>query len=174
MTFMQIPTCWQHCLVTAIQRLNINYLSHLQCHFTAHHYGITPPGLWINSVWPGGVKCARKLFRIPHRTWSIHVHLVCDDKDPETQIMSRFIQFMESALRSQNEIVGICARLALNGSRSIIANNITRIWCKKSKSNTCEDSWTSIVNECLRDQSRVANELIWPRDMTLPFSTKML
>ena len=78
----------------------------------------------ISTAWR---KCIRKLFRIPYRTHSALLPGICDDIRPEFQIYSRVLKFITTAIESENDLVKLCARTAINGSRSSMGTAITNI-----------------------------------------------
>lgn len=72
-------------------------------------------------------KCIRSLLKLPTRTHSRFLHLICNDSPIEIQLYTRFVKFFRSAISSGNSIVSLCAMLALNGSRSSISNSLSLI-----------------------------------------------
>ncbi|ELU00159.1 hypothetical protein CAPTEDRAFT_200662 [Capitella teleta] len=57
---------------------------------------------------------------------------ICDDRDPEKQLLARFVGFAKSLFSSANEIVQTCFSVALNGSRSSIGKTLLPV-CKKAR-----------------------------------------
>jgi len=72
-------------------------------------------------------KCIRKLLDLPGRTHSILLPLICHDLPFIIQLCKRSLKFIHNALHSDNLCLSMCARLALNGSRSSMCNSINYI-----------------------------------------------
>ena len=85
-------------------------------------------------------KCIRTILKLPPRTHSNLLHLICNDVAIESQIYLRFVKFFKSVISSSNEIVFRCAMLALHGSRSRISNSLSLI------SNVCNTSRVNIAH----------------------------
>jgi hypothetical protein len=60
-------------------------------------------------------KCVRKIYSIPNGTHNKLVALICNDVDPEEQLYTQFFRFFLTAMSSQNRLVQLGTRLALNG-----------------------------------------------------------
>lgn len=75
-------------------------------------------------------KCIRRLWGIPYRTHCRLLHHICDDRPVDVQLYKRVIKFFNTIIRSDNKCVSICGRLAIQGSRSSVANSLTHI-CQK-------------------------------------------
>ena len=72
-------------------------------------------------------KCIRRLLDISPRSHSYLLHLLCDDAPVEVQIHRRFVNFMSSCYKSQNDLVALASKLAIAGSRSGACNSLNYI-----------------------------------------------
>ena len=81
----------------------------------------------VYTTWRKGV---RLLLGLPYKTRSKFLHGVVNDIPVECQVHKRFLKFIVSVLKSENQIVKLCRQLALSGRRSAICNNINYIWSK--------------------------------------------
>ncbi len=88
----------------------------------------------IQSVWVSWRKAIRKIYKLPQRANCHLLPLLCKDVSIEQQLHSRFLRFICDALNSKNECVNICARAAINGSRSAACNSVN-FSCHKYKIN---------------------------------------
>jgi retron-type reverse transcriptase len=70
-------------------------------------------------------KCIRAVLKLPLRTHSKLLHLICDDYKIEMQLYSRFAKFFRNAANSRNQNISVCAMMALNGSGSRISNSLS-------------------------------------------------
>ena len=50
--------------------------------------------------------------------------MICNDYPIDDQVYCRTFNFIRSAAKSENELIRICANMAINGSRSVMSNNI--------------------------------------------------
>ena len=88
--------------------------------YSSHHVNLFYIA-WRNSI--------RRLFRLPMRTHCTLLHLIlCGDVSAEEKLHVRFIKsFIRSCLPSNNLCTNLCAKLALQGSRSDTAKSINLI-----------------------------------------------
>ena len=70
-------------------------------------------------------KAVRRLLGIDNKTHNHLLHLLCDDAPVDVQLHKRFMKFFHKAINSTNFYTNLCARLALNGSHSAVANSLT-------------------------------------------------
>lgn len=84
----------------------------------------------VDAVWTSWRKAVRRIFRLPYRAHCYILPRVCGDAPLEKQLHARFINFFHGALTSRNTCVNICARLAINGSKSPACNSVNLI-CHK-------------------------------------------
>ena len=66
----------------------------------------------------------RKLLRLPLRTHSKYLPLICDDLPIDVQLFKRLNKFLNKALCSSNGCVKTCGHLAINGSGSSVSESI--------------------------------------------------
>ena len=109
-----------------------------------------------------------RLFCLPYKAhWSL-LHLLCEDLPIEAQLFKRAIKFFRSIVKSENNIIQLCGRLASRGSQSKVSNTINYV-CSKYKMTKeqiiCEhnikyldDEFNcEILNACLDDKFRAGN-----------------
>ena len=72
-------------------------------------------------------KCVRRVWEIPYRTHCDLLSGICNDRDIETQLLSRSIKFLKTAMSSRNLVLSLCAKLVMRGSRSPLSNSISYI-----------------------------------------------
>jgi len=84
------------------------------------HKGMTK----VYTTWR---KCIRKLFKLPYKTHSYLIPVLCKDLPLSIQLHKRFTKFIYKALNGTNECLKTCAMLALHGSSSSVCNNINLI-----------------------------------------------
>ena len=75
-------------------------------------------------------KCCRRLLKVPSNTHCNILHMLVNDDDIDVQLHRRQLKFVTSLINSDNTIIQLCCRLALNGSGSIISNSINYLCCK--------------------------------------------
>ena len=76
-------------------------------------------------IFIGNGKAVRRVWGIPNCT---HCHLlpgVSNDRDIESQLLSRSLNFIRSSLKSNNRLLNICARLVLRSSGSTVSNTLS-------------------------------------------------
>ncbi len=81
----------------------------------------------INRFFVAWRKAIRYIMNIPRTTHCNLPHVLCNDIPVRDQLYHRFAKFLHSLVNSNNNITRLCAKLAMNGSRSILCNNITLI-----------------------------------------------
>ena len=81
----------------------------------------------INKLYVAWRKSVRCLLKLPNRTHSYLLPLICDDIPINVQLSVRFVKFFKSLYSSSNHITVLCAKLALLGSRSSVSNNLTYV-----------------------------------------------
>ena len=81
----------------------------------------------MSRVYTTWRKCIRKLFKLPYRTHSELLPVLCKDLPMSIQLYKRFIKFIHNALNGTNDCLKACAMLALYGSSSSVCNNINLI-----------------------------------------------
>ena len=86
----------------------------------------------VADYWTAWRKCVRRVWGIPYRTHCDLLPGICNDRDVETQLISRSVKFLKSALASENYLVSISSRLVLDGSRSALSNTVSYIADKYS------------------------------------------
>ncbi len=72
-------------------------------------------------------KCVRRILGVPNTTHCNLLPYICGDNDVNSQLLSRFIKMLKTTVRSGNIVSNICVKLAINGSRSNVSNNISLI-----------------------------------------------
>ncbi|ELU18077.1 hypothetical protein CAPTEDRAFT_197081 [Capitella teleta] len=77
-------------------------------------------------------KAVRSLLGLHPRTHCTLLPQICDDRDPEKQLLARFVGFVKSLSSSANEIVQTCFSVALDGSRSSIGKTLSLV-CEKAR-----------------------------------------
>ncbi len=95
-------------------------------------YGCT---LWnftgnnINRFYTAWRKCVRRIIGVPYNTHGRYLHEICEDDPIIVQLLSRFIKFVKTIVKSDNHLSNICRNLALHGSRSSIPNTMSLVSC---------------------------------------------
>ena len=84
----------------------------------------------VECVYTAWRKCLRRLLDVPPTTHCDLLPIICDDKSFDLQIHKRFLGFFEKAVSSTNSCVSLCAKLALNGSRSAACRSLNYV-CEK-------------------------------------------
>ena len=79
-------------------------------------------------------KSIRHIFNIHSTMHCVLLSEICGDMPVQDQLYVRFINFYKSLINSGNNITKTCVKLALQGSNSIVSNNITIISSHLSKS----------------------------------------
>lgn len=114
----------------------------------------------------GWRKCIRKLYKLPYRTHSNLLPLICEDKSPDTQMQGRFVKFITSCFNSKNSLVRRSVRIAMQGSRSNIGRNISLI-CNRyniQRSNITNFGIPVEVDDGLLLDTSIIRDLIFTRD----------
>lgn len=70
-------------------------------------------------------KCVRKVWNLPFKTHCTLLPAICQDFPIDFQLHKRFHKFFMSCVSSRNEIVSLCARLAVDGSHSDTSNSLS-------------------------------------------------
>jgi len=84
-------------------------------------------GAVISDYYTAWRKCVRRVWGIPNRTHCDLLPGICDDRGIETQLISRTVKFIRSAMQADNLPLNICIQLALSGSNSSVSNSISFI-----------------------------------------------
>ena len=82
---------------------------------------------FVNDYFTCWRKCVRRVWGLSNLT---HRHLlpgVCLDKDIEKQLLCRTINFIRSAITSNNSLFRLSGNLAVRGSSSAVSNTIARL-----------------------------------------------
>ena len=74
-------------------------------------------------------KCIRKLFNLPYTTHCNLLSSICQDIPIEFQLMSRVMKFLVKVGNSENKVLQLCYKFALNGSMSKISNTVNHVSC---------------------------------------------
>lgn len=72
-------------------------------------------------------KVVRKCLNISNLTHSRFLAPICNDKSIECQLYLRFINFLNTLLQSKNKCINLCLKLVLNGSGSIVSQNLASL-----------------------------------------------
>jgi hypothetical protein len=88
----------------------------------------------IDTFYVAWRKSIRLILNSPRTTHCILLNEICSDMPVQDQLYVRFINFYKSLINSGNTITKTCAKLALQGSNSIVSNSITIISSHLSKS----------------------------------------
>lgn len=75
-------------------------------------------------------KCVRRLLGVPPTTHCALLPLICQNVTFDVQLHKRFLGFFEKPIHSNNSCVSLCAKLALNGSRSHMCCSLNFV-CRK-------------------------------------------
>jgi hypothetical protein len=75
-------------------------------------------------------KCVRRVWGVPYRTHNQLLPAICNDLPVRDQVYKRLLKFVVNACNSSNICVRLCAKLAIDGSRSDTCNSINAI-CNK-------------------------------------------
>ena len=81
----------------------------------------------INKFYTAWRKCIRRISNISSRTHCRYLNILCSDFPVDMQLHTRFLKFFHMTLSSQNDCISLCAKLALNGSGSIICQNLNLV-----------------------------------------------
>jgi hypothetical protein len=113
------------------------------------------------------------VFNIPYTTHNRLLHLICDDKPIEVQLLKRSLTFIKNILCNENQNLALCGKLLLDGSSSDVGKNIKYI-CKVfsiNKKDICninvehivKQYCTSIENESDNITASVIKDLLFMR-----------
>lgn len=102
---------------------------------------------YISKFYVTWRKCIRKLLNIPNLTHSKLINLIVDDIPIEIQLYKRFMKFLYKAYNSNNNNISFCTKLMLNGSNSVINNNLTHI-CNFLNINRCQLLISCSYSQC--------------------------
>ena len=75
-------------------------------------------------LWNLGSRSIRKLLRLPLKTHSKYLPLICDDLPIDVQLFKRLNKFLNKALCNSNVCVKTCVHLVINGSGSSVSERI--------------------------------------------------
>ena len=75
-------------------------------------------------------KCIRRFFRLPMRTHSRLLPLLCEDLPVNVQLHARFLNFFFTLRNSSNSLVRFISSISINDSQSEFSKSITYI-CRK-------------------------------------------
>lgn len=78
----------------------------------------------LNVTWR---KAIRHLLNLPYRTHCNLLNVLCQDLPFTNQLCRRYVKFFTSLNDSSNNVVKMCARLALYGSGSTVSNSLSFI-----------------------------------------------
>ena len=81
----------------------------------------------INMFYTAWRKCIRRILNISSRTHCRYLNTLCADFPVDMQLHTRFLKFFHMTLSSNNDCISLCAKLALNGSGSIICQNLNLV-----------------------------------------------
>ena len=90
-------------------------------------------GSYINRLHCTWRKCMRRIWSIPYNSHCFILKYLYGSCDSDIQLLSRFLKFIHGALRSDNCIVSLCAKLT-EQSQSVVARN-RRLLLYKLKDN---------------------------------------
>ena len=74
-------------------------------------------------------KSIHKLFNLPYTTHCNLLSSICQDIPIEFQLMSRAMKFLVKVGNSENNVLQLCYKFALNGSMSKISNTVNHVSC---------------------------------------------
>ena len=77
-------------------------------------------------------KAIRKILGVPYVMSSNLLHVICDSCPIDSQLILRFLKFMDVSINSDNYNTSLCCKLALQGSGSSVSNNILLVKHKYS------------------------------------------
>jgi len=109
-------------------------------------------------------KSIRRIFNIPRTTHCVLLNEICGDMPVQDQLYSRFINFFKSLINSGNNITKTCAKLALQGSNSVVSNNITIVSSHISKSRfeiTLINKSHFHTNVTISDEASVIRDILY-------------
>ena len=121
-------TCKTNMIRSHFQYLSVNVLYFLFKTYAMPLYGaqtVALDGREIDRLKVAWRKAVRFLLRLPYRTHSNLLHVICDDYPIHVQLCKRFAIFFMQCLNSPNSIVRLCAMLALGGSASYASSNLS-------------------------------------------------
>ena len=81
----------------------------------------------INKFYVAWRRCIRRLFNLPQTTHCSLLHILSDDNDIQTQLHKRVLKFVNKLCNSNNKVIQMCSKLAINGSNSDICQSINLI-----------------------------------------------
>ena len=129
-------------------------------------YGCT---LWdfsnkvINKFYVAWRKAIRYILGLPRTTHCVLLHQICSDIPVLEQLYSRFINFIKGLNNSNNQVTNMCVNIALQGSNSIVSNNITIVsnYLSVSRYNIPYSNIHQIVrNSTVSDTAQVIKDLL--------------
>ena len=80
----------------------------------------------INKFYTASRKCIR-ILNISSRTHCRYLNILCSDFPVDIQLHTRFLKIFHMTLSSKNGCISLCAKIALNGSGSIICQNLNLV-----------------------------------------------
>lgn len=84
----------------------------------------------VNMFYTTWRKSIRKIFDIPQRTHCNLLPLIADCLPIQIQFLSRIVRFIQSCIRSHNDVLNVLSNLALSGSGSSVAGSCNFIMSK--------------------------------------------
>ena len=84
-------------------------------------------GKYIEKFFVTWRKCIRRLLLLPYQTHSRYLPCIVNDLPVEIQIHIRSLKLFSSFLNSENNMLQICSRLVINGSNSVMCENLNQM-----------------------------------------------
>ena len=93
----------------------------------------------VNKFYVTWRKCIRRLLNVPYNTHCKLLYPVVSDIPVEMQLHKRFVNFAREVMLSNNSLIKLCFRLAINGSCSSFCNSYIFIkYTYNMKWNLCD------------------------------------
>ena len=104
-------------------------------------------------------KAVRRILRLHYRTHGYLLHELLNVIPVHCQLHKRFVQFAWSVANSENSVLRLCYKLAINGSRSVFCQNVNYIRSTYHIANLTNVSRKNPINKiyetaCLHEPSQ--------------------
>lgn len=136
----------------------------------------------VEKVYTAWRVCMRRVWKLPQRTHSNLLSSISSGMYIEQQLHSRFIRSFHGTLKSKNNCIRICAKLAISGSGSSICSSLNLIaymygFCKYDLYHTTIGQVLSRIRQFSDDNASpisgaIRDFIMWRDSPTLEYRTK--
>ena len=113
------------------------------------------------TAWRRGI---RSILSLHPRTHCALLAPICDDAEPETQLLVRLIKFLRALNDSKNSVVKTCFTLAMSGSQSATSRSIA-VLCSKTSKQRYDIVNNNVSPHCFFPRNVPSSESLLIRDL---------